>query len=141
MFEARVQRESFDIAREQARLAAIGPGIGAIVSFTGQVRDTPLLIEQWPGVAERRLADLLDRARGRWPLLGAIAIHRHGLLAVGDPIVLVLAAARHRGEAFAAAAFLMDYLKTEAPFWKKEGADWVTPRTADDAAVARWEAP
>lgn len=116
----------------------LGPDVGAIVSFVGQVRDHPLTLEHWPGVAERRMAELLADARERWPLLGAVLVHRFGLLAVGDPIVLVLTASSHRAAAFEAAAFLMDWLKTQAPFWKKAPDGWVEARATDDAAAARW---
>lgn len=139
MFEARVQPHPFDLAAEQARLSRLGPAVGAIAGFTGLVRDTPLTLEHWPGAAERRLQALVAEAGARWALLGAIAIHRHGTLAVGEPIVLVLTAAGHRAPAFEAAQFLMDRLKTDAPFWKKEGGRWVEPRAADDRAATRWE--
>ena len=122
----------------QARLSALGPDVGAIVSFTGQVRDGPLLLEHYPGMAEREMAALLESARQRWPLLGAIIVHRHGALAVGDPIVLVLTASSHRQAAFEAASYLMDWLKTRAPFWKKEADGWVAARDSDEEAAARW---
>ncbi|MEL7173885.1 MAG: molybdenum cofactor biosynthesis protein MoaE, partial [Pseudomonadota bacterium] len=134
---------------EQARLAASSLNIGAIVSFTGLVREVTgqgaiaaMELEHWPGMTEKALAEIVAEAEARWPLDGVRVIHRHGPLAPGDRIVLVLAASRHRQAAFEAAAFLMDYLKTRAPFWKKEsgpeGAVWVDAREADDAAVARW---
>ena len=138
MFETRIQSQPFDLAAEHARLSRIGPDIGAIVSFTGQVRDTPLELEHYPAMAERQLADLLAEARNRWPLRGAILIHRHGLLPVGAPIVLVLTAGRHRAEAFEAAEYLMDWLKTRAPFWKKAPEGWVEARDTDEQAAARW---
>ncbi|MEO1275201.1 MAG: molybdopterin synthase catalytic subunit MoaE [Pseudomonadota bacterium] len=144
-----VQREDFDLGAEQARLAASSLNIGAIVSFTGLVREVTgqgaiaaMELEHWPGMTEKALAEIVAEAEARWPLDGVRVIHRHGPLAPGDRIVLVLAASRHRQAAFEAAAFLMDYLKTRAPFWKKEsgpeGAVWVDAREADDAAVARW---
>ncbi|MEM9765739.1 MAG: molybdopterin synthase catalytic subunit MoaE [Pseudomonadota bacterium] len=144
-----VQREDFDLGAEQARLAASSLNIGAIVSFTGLVREmtgqgaiSTMELEHWPGMTENALAEIVAEAEARWPLDGVRVIHRHGPLAPGDRIVLVLAASRHRQAAFDAAAFLMDYLKTRAPFWKKEsgpeGAVWVDARDADDAAVARW---
>ena len=138
LFEARVQAQAFDLAAEQARLSALGPEVGAIVSFTGQVRGEPLELEHYPGMAERELQALLDDARRRWPLLGAIIVHRHGRLEVGAPIVLVLAASSHRRAAFEAADFLMDWLKTRAPFWKKEAGGWVSARDSDEDAAERW---
>jgi molybdopterin synthase catalytic subunit len=139
MFEVRVQAGPFDLAAEHARLAALPSGPGAISSFVGLVRDAPLLLEHYPAMAEREMATILDEARARWPLFGAIVVHRHGLLAPAEPIVLVLTAARHRAAAIDSAAFLMDYLKTRAPFWKKEAGGWVEAHAADDAAAERWE--
>lgn len=139
MFEIRIQPEPFDLHVEHQRLASLGPSVGAIVSFTGQVRDTPLFLEHYPRMAERQMAATMDEARNRWPLLGAIAIHRHGQLEVGEQIVLVLTAASHRGEAFQAAEFLMDWLKTRAPFWKQGPDGWVAARDSDAAAAARWD--
>lgn len=138
LFEARVQAQAFDLATEQARLSELGPEVGAIVSFTGQVRGEVLELEHYPGMAERELQALLDGARGRWPLLGAIIVHRHGRLEVGAPIVLVLTASSHRRAAFEAADYLMDWLKTRAPFWKKEAGGWVGARDSDEEAAARW---
>ena len=138
LFEARVQAQAFDLATEQARLSELGPEVGAIVSFTGQVRGEVLELEHYPGMAERELQALLDGARGRWPLLGAIIVHRHGRLEVGAPIVLVLTASSHRRAAFEAADYLMDWLKTRAPFWKKETNGWVSARDSDEEAAARW---
>lgn len=140
MFEIRVEPQPFDPGSEHARLSALGPAVGAVVLFTGQVRDEPLELEHWPGVAERRIAGVLDAARQRWPILGAILVHRFGRLGVGDPIVLVGVAAAHRAEAFAAAAYLMDYLKTDAPFWKRRAdGSWVEARASDARARAQWE--
>jgi molybdopterin synthase catalytic subunit len=140
MFAVRLSAEPFDVGAEQARLAALGPAVGAIVTFTGQVRDEPLELEHWPGMAERQMQALLDAGRGRWPILGASIVHRFGRLEVGAPIVLVAVAARHRGEAFAAAEFLMDGLKTRAPFWKKRpDGGWVEARASDEEAAMRWE--
>ena len=138
LFEARVQAQAFDLATEQARLSELGPEVGAIVSFTGQVRGEVLELEHYPGMAERELQALLDGARGRWPLLGAIIVHRHGRLEMGAPIVLVLTASSHRRAAFEAADYLMDWLKTRAPFWKKEAGGWVGARDSDEEAAARW---
>jgi molybdopterin synthase catalytic subunit len=139
MFEARVQPQPFDLAAEHARLARLGPGIGAVVSFTGQVRDVPLEIEHFPAMAARQLPALVAEARRRWPLSGAILIHRHGLLQPMDPIVLVLTAAAHRGPAFEAAVFLTDILKTRAPFWKKGPEGWVEAHARDDATARAWD--
>ena len=145
-----VQREDFDIAAEMARLTAADPDIGAVVSFTGLVRrmtnDGPITameLEHYPGVTERALEEITAEAEARWPLQGVRVIHRYGRLEPGDRIVLVLTASRHRQAAFEAAEFLMDYLKTRAPFWKKEdhagSARWVDARDTDDSAVARWK--
>lgn len=139
----RVQAEDFDPGAEMAAMTAGRPGIGALVSFTGLVRGAePLELEHWPGVTETALAAIEAEARARWPLEDALVIHRFGALRPGDRIVLVLAASAHRQAAFEAAAFLMDYLKTRAPFWKKEGtgaaARWVAARESDAAAEARW---
>jgi molybdopterin synthase catalytic subunit len=149
-----VQREDFDIAAEIARLTAADPDIGAVVSFTGLVRrmtnDGPITapitgmeLEHYPGMTERALEEIAAEAQTRWPLQGVRVIHRYGRLEPGDRIVLVLTASRHRQAAFEAAEFLMDYLKTRAPFWKKEdhggSARWVDARDADDSAVARWK--
>ena len=148
--EVSVQTEDFDIAAEIDRLTARSREIGAVVSFTGLVREMTgagaieaMELEHWPGMTERALARIVAEAKERWPLSGVRVIHRHGPLAPGARIVLVLAASRHREAAFEAAAFLMDYLKTRAPFWKKEtgpdGARWVDAREADDTASARWQ--
>ena len=146
-----VQREDFDIGAEIARLTEGNRGIGAVVSFTGLVREmtgegaiTAMELEHWPGMTERALEAIVAEAEGRWPLDGVRVIHRHGPMAPGERIVLVLTASRHRAAAFEAAQFLMDYLKTRAPFWKKEegagGSRWVDARECDDAAAARWRA-
>jgi len=145
-----VQREDFDIAAEIARLTAADADIGAVVSFTGLVRqmtdDGPIAameLEHYPGMTERALEEITAEAEARWPLQGVRVIHRYGRLKPGDRIVLVLTASRHRQAAFEAAEFLMDYLKTRAPFWKKEdhagSARWVDARDTDDSAVARWK--
>ncbi|MFG1477519.1 molybdenum cofactor biosynthesis protein MoaE [Xanthobacter sp. V4C-4] len=151
-FRVQVQAEPFDTAAEIARLSAGRDDMGAVVTFTGLCRadagDTPLtalVLEHYPGMAEDEIARHLEEARRRWPLQGATIIHRHGRIVPGAPIVLVVTAAAHREAAFAAAAFLMDWLKTNAPFWKKEeraaGGAWVAAKSADDAAAARWRAP
>ncbi|MGH6857869.1 MAG: molybdenum cofactor biosynthesis protein MoaE [Methylocella sp.] len=145
----RVQKESFDVAAEAAKLTQGRTDIGALVSFTGLCRDeggalAALEIEHYPGMAEAEINRAAVEAAARWPLEGALAVHRYGLIYPGEPIVLVIAASVHRGEAFAAASFLMDYLKTEAPFWKKrhsagKGAgDWVEAKAQDEAAAQKW---
>jgi len=146
----RVQAAAFDAGAEANGFAAGLPGTvaGAIVTFTGIVRDPDgrlqaMEIEHYPGMTERAIAAMLDRAAARWHLADALVIHRHGRLAAGDPIMMVATAARHRAEAFAAAEFLMDYLKSRAPFWKKEigsdGAAWVAARDSDEDALTRWQ--
>ncbi len=147
--EVSVREADFDIAAEIDRLTAGDRAIGAVVSFTGLVREmaggeaiSGLTLEHYPGMTERALEAIVAEARARWPLSGVRVIHRVGPLAPGDRIVLVLAASRHREAAFEAAAFLMDYLKTRAPFWKREegaaGGRWVDARESDEAAARRW---
>jgi molybdopterin synthase catalytic subunit len=145
----RVQTADFDLAAELAALRAGRTDIGALVSFTGLVRDldgrlTGFELEHYPAMTEKALAAIEAEARARWPLQDALIIHRVGLLAPGDQIMMVATASAHRQAAFAAAEFLMDYLKSRAPFWKKEttaaGAAWVEARETDEAALARWEA-
>jgi molybdopterin synthase catalytic subunit len=149
MIEVRVQSQDFDLGAEVARLRTGDARIGAVVSFVGTVRDmndgdrvAELELEHYPGMTERALEDIVEQARARWPLYGALVVHRIGPLQPLDQIVLVVCSAAHRGEAFAACEFIMDYLKTEAPFWKKEqtpgGARWVDARVSDDAAKAKW---
>jgi molybdopterin synthase catalytic subunit len=145
----RIQREPFDLARETARLTDGRSDIGAAVSFTGLCRNEggrlrALELEHYPGMAEAEIGRVATEACMRWPLMGLTAIHRYGLVRPGEDIVLVIAAASHRREAFAAAGFMMDYLKTRAPFWKREhlvdgslGA-WVEAKADDDAAAQRW---
>lgn len=146
----RIQPEPFDAAAETAALAGGRGEIGATVAFTGFCRDeggrlSALELEHYPGMAEAEMGRIAGEAERRWPLLGLTIIHRFGLIRPGEPIVLVLAASAHRQAAFEAAAFLMDYLKTRAPFWKREhlrdgtvGA-WVEAKSSDDAATERWE--
>jgi molybdopterin synthase catalytic subunit len=147
----RVQTESFDAAVEAARLTQGRTNIGALVSFTGLCRDeggalAALEIEHYPGMAEAEIQRAAREAASRWPLEAVLAVHRYGLIRPGEPIVLVITASQHRGEAFAAASYLMDYLKTEAPFWKKrhlagKGAgDWVEAKPQDHAAAQKWRA-
>jgi molybdopterin synthase catalytic subunit len=149
MFTIRVQATDFDVAAEQRRLTAGRTDIGAAVTFTGLCRDeagtlAALELEHYPGMAEEEMTRVLDEARARWPLDGATLIHRHGKIAPGGNIVLVVTASRHRTAAFAAAEFLMDYLKTRAPFWKKEhmldgtSGGWVEAKGEDDDAAKRW---
>jgi len=145
----RIQSEDFDAGREIARLRSGKPQIGAVASFIGVVRDlndgdrvAELTLEHYPGMTEKAIDNIIDEARGRWQVYDALVIHRIGRLAPLDQIVLVVVASAHRGDAFAACEFIMDYLKTQAPFWKKEktrdGARWVEARSSDDAAAARW---
>ncbi len=142
-----VQAEAFDYGAESAAFAAAAEGAGAVVTFLGVVRDnggalTAMEIEHYPGMTEKAIAGIVDQAAGRWPLTDALVIHRHGRLAPGEAIMMVATASRHRAAAFAAADFLMDYLKSRAPFWKKEigadGAEWVAATEADEAALDRW---
>jgi molybdopterin synthase catalytic subunit len=143
----RLQLEDFDVAAEAAKLTDGRTDIGAVVTFTGICRGegegiAAMTLEHYPGMAEAEIARHVEEALRRWLLKGVTVIHRFGRLVPGDNIVLVVTAAAHRGEAFAAAEFLMDYLKTSAPFWKQEeradGSSWVEAKAADDAAAARW---
>jgi molybdopterin synthase catalytic subunit len=143
----RVQRDDFDLGAELEGLRAGRTDIGALVSFTGLVRDAGGLeameLEHYPGMTEKALAAIEAEARRRWPLQACLIVHRYGRLAPGEQIMMVATASAHRQAAFAAAEFLMDYLKSRAPFWKKEtsqnGARWVEARATDDAALGRWE--
>jgi molybdopterin synthase catalytic subunit len=148
----RLQGEDFDAATEARRLTAGRTDIGAVATFTGICRGTEagapvaaLTLEHYPGMAEAEIARHVEEAQARWPLMGVTVIHRYGRLVPGDNIVLVVTAASHRGDAFAAAEFLMDYLKTRAPFWKQEerpdGTSWVVAKDTDDAAAGRWDKP
>lgn len=145
----RVQREDFDAGAEIAALAKGGAKIGAVVSFVGLVREMTgpdavraMTLEHYPGMTEKKLAEIEAEAHRRWPLEASLVIHRYGRLAPGDRIVLVVTASAHREAAFAACQFLVDWLKTKAPFWKVEetpqGPRWVQARAADDAAAAAW---
>lgn len=145
--EVRVQEAPFDLGAESTRFAASVSGAGAVVTFTGIVRDgggslLAMEIEHYPGMTEAAIAGIVAEARTRWTLTGAMVIHRHGRLAPGEMIMMVATASAHRNDAFAAAEFLMDYLKSRAPFWKKEiGAEdevWVAAKDADEAALSRW---
>lgn len=145
----RVQTEDFDIAREIAALRDANPKVGAVASFIGTVRDVndgsavaKLTLEHYPGMTEKALEAIVAEARSRWRIIDATVIHRVGELKPLDQIVLVVVVGEHRGDAFAACEFLMDYLKTRAPFWKKEqtpeGSRWVESRASDDMAAERW---
>lgn len=143
----RIQTESFDAGAELNAFTDTVAGAGAVVSFTGVVRDVDgglvsMEIEHYPGMTEKAIAAIVSEAQSRWDLAGALVIHRHGRLSVGDQIMMVATASRHRVDAFQAAEFLMDYLKSRAPFWKKEmtqsGDGWVEARDEDEAALDRW---
>jgi molybdopterin synthase catalytic subunit len=144
-----VQKEPFDIAAVQEEMRADNPAIGALVSFIGQMRDinegdqvSTMTLEHYPGMTEKALEAIVQEAEARWELMGVRVIHRVGELKPHDPIVLVAVASAHRGEAFKACEFIIDYLKTRAPFWKKEltaeGERWVDARHSDSAAEERW---
>ncbi|MCU0842982.1 MAG: molybdopterin synthase catalytic subunit MoaE [Thiobacillaceae bacterium] len=144
-----VQTEPFDLNAEVAALYRANPKVGAVASFLGITRDVnagqglaAMTLEHYPGMTERALERICREAAERWPLLDVTVIHRVGELKPTEPIVLVAVAAAHRGEAFAACEFIMDYLKTRAPFWKKEttaeGGKWVDARESDETAAARW---
>ena len=148
--EVVVQTGAFDVARETAALTAGIADAGAVVTFLGLCRGESgrlagLEIEHYPGMAETEIRRIAEQAAARWELLALSVIHRSGIVRVGEPIVLVVAASRHRGDAFKAAEFLMDFLKTDAPFWKKEiAADgnpdrWVEAKASDEATTRRWE--
>ena len=145
--QVRVQAAPFDYGAECAPFAASGHGGGAVVTFLGLVRDNEgtleaMEIEHYPGMTERAISTIVQEAARRWPLADVLVIHRHSKLATGEAIMMVATASRHRAAAFAAADFLMDYLKSRAPFWKKEigvdGADWVAAKDEDEAALHRW---
>ncbi|MBC7801914.1 MAG: molybdenum cofactor biosynthesis protein MoaE [Gemmatimonadaceae bacterium] len=150
MATVRVQTAPFDVGAEIAAMLSGRTDVGGIASFIGIVRDsaagqpvTAMTLEHYPGMTERALSAIVAEAEARWTLQACTVIHRHGRLRPGDPIVLVLTASPHRQAALDATAFLMDWLKTKAPFWKSEeregaGAQWVAARDADDAAAARW---
>ena len=147
----RVQREPFDAGAELAALTRGNHAIGGVACFVGLVRDmagdrpiASMTLEHYPGMTERQLERIEAEAKARWPLAASLVVHRYGRLEPGDPIVLVITASAHRQAAFESCAFLMDWLKTRAPFWKleetAEGARWVEARDSDDDAAARWEA-
>ncbi|HEX2531095.1 MAG TPA: molybdopterin synthase catalytic subunit MoaE [Burkholderiaceae bacterium] len=145
----RVQTQDFDLGAEVAQLRSANPMIGAVVAFVGTVRDmndgqnvAAMELEHYPGMTEKALEEIVAQARTRWDIVDTLVIHRVGSLKPLDQIVLVAVTSAHRGEAFAACEFIMDYLKTQAPFWKKEqtpqGTRWVDARAADDQALAKW---
>ena len=145
----RIQENDFDVSSEIAALRKGDPRVGAVVTFLGAVRDMSdgnqvkgMTLEHYPGMTEKALQEILDQAKARWDIYRTLVIHRIGPLLPEDQIVLVVVTSAHRGEAFAACEFIMDYLKTAAPFWKKEdtpeGARWVDARVTDEAAMARW---
>ena len=150
----RIQREPFDISQEIANLQANDPRVGAVCTFLGTVRDRniqgeahaasvqSLELEHYPGMTEKSIEAMIDEAHCRFDMFGARVVHRIGVLAPTEQVVLVMVTSAHRAESFQACEFLMDYLKTQAPFWKKEttptGSHWVDARVSDDAALARW---
>ena len=148
----RIQNEDFDVGAEVAAIRRGNAGIGAVATFTGLVRDvnegdavSGMTLEHYPGMTEKSIDEIVAQARGRWNVIDALVVHRVGLLKPTDQIVLVVVASAHRGDAFAACEFIMDYLKTRAPFWKKEqtaeGERWVDARATDDVAAERWRLP
>ena len=148
----RIQPEDFDVGAEIAALRHAKPNVGAVASFVGIVRDvnegdrvSEMTLEHYPGMTEKSIEGIIGEARARWDVIDALVVHRVGVLKPTDPIVLVIVASGHRGDAFASCEFIMDYLKTQAPFWKKEqrpgGAAWVEAKSSDDDAADRWEKP
>ena len=146
----KIQESDFDLSAEIAALRKGDPRVGAVVSFLGAVRDMndgsqvkSMTLEHYPGMTEKALQEILDQAKARWDIYQALVIHRVGPLLPEDQIVLVVVTSAHRGEAFAACEFVMDYLKTAAPFWKKEdtpeGARWVDARVTDEVALSKWK--
>jgi molybdopterin synthase catalytic subunit len=146
----RVQTEDFDLSAEIAQLRMHTRKVGAVVTFIGTVRDlnegeyvAEMELEHYPGMTEKALQDIIDQAKSRWNIFDALVIHRVGPMKPLDQIVLVAVTSAHRGEAFDACEFIIDYLKTQAPFWKKEqtpsGARWVDARVSDDEAMAKWD--
>ncbi len=145
----RIQTADFDVSAEIAALRRGNPKVGAVASFIGIVRDVnegdavaEMTLEHYPGMTEKAIEEIIGQAKGRWDIIDALVIHRVGTLKPADQIVLVAVTGAHRGEAFAACEFVMDYLKTRAPFWKKEqagkGTRWVEARSSDDLAAGRW---
>ncbi len=145
----RIQTADFDVGAEIAKLRRDNPKVGAVASFVGVVRDVndgepvaEMTLEHYPGMTERAIEEIISQACGRWQVMDALVVHRVGRLRPTDQIVLVVVTSGHRGDAFAACEFIMDYLKTQAPFWKKEGGGkgerWVEARVSDDIAAERW---
>ena len=145
----RIQTEDFDAGAEMTALRRANPAVGAVASFVGVVRDvnegnsvSEMTLEHYAGMTEKSIAEIVEQAKGRWNVIDALVVHRIGRLAPTDQIVLVVVTSAHRGDAFAACEFIMDYLKTRAPFWKKEstaeGPRWVDSRVTDDLAAERW---
>ena len=138
----RVQREDFDLGRELAALTRSNTSIGGLATFVGIVREVAMTLEHYPGMTEKKLAEIEAEARRRWKLEASLVIHRYGRLEPGDRIVLVATTSSHRHAALDSCAFLIDWLKTRAPFWKLEegahGADWVEARESDDQAAEKW---
>jgi molybdopterin synthase catalytic subunit len=136
-----VQADDFDLSTEVIEIS-VNSRVGAVASFVGVVRDVPMTLEHYPGMTENAIQQIVEEARGRWQIIDLAVIHRYGDLQPGDQIVMVAVSSSHRGDAFAACEFIMDYLKTQAPFWKKEhhpeGSRWVDARDADDHAAERW---
>jgi molybdopterin synthase catalytic subunit len=139
-----VQKEDFDLDKEM-NLLRQDKSVGAVASFIGQVREVAMTLEHYPGMTEKAIEKIVEEAGTRWQVRDCTVIHRYGVLQPTDRIVLVAVASGHRGDAFAACEFIMDYLKTRAPFWKKEhragGAHWVEAKAADDTAAERWQDP
>ena len=137
-----IQKEDFDLGIEVKAISK-NAKIGAVASFVGLVRDVAMTLEHYPGMTERAIAKIVEEAKSRWQVMDCTVIHRYGALKPNEQIVLVAVASAHRGDAFAACEFIMDYLKTQAPFWKKEqsadGARWVEAKASDDLAAERWK--
>jgi molybdopterin synthase catalytic subunit len=137
-----VQKEDFDLGAEVKAISG-NPKIGAIASFVGLVREVEMTLEHYAGMTERAIGKIVEEAKARWQVMDCTVIHRYGALKPNDQIVLVAVASGHRGDAFAACEFIMDYLKTQAPFWKKEqtaeGTRWVEAKAIDDKAAERWK--
>jgi molybdopterin synthase catalytic subunit len=139
-----VQAGDFDAGSEIRKISK-NSKIGAVASFVGLVRDVEMTLEHYPGMTERAIGKIVEEAKARWQVMDCTVIHRYGALKPNDQIVLVAVASGHRGDAFAACEFIMDYLKTQAPFWKKEqtleGVRWVEAKDSDDEAAGRWTVP
>ncbi len=137
-----IQQQDFDLGAEVKAISG-NPKIGAVASFIGLVREVEMTLEHYPGMTERAIGKIVEEAKARWQVMDCTVIHRYGALKPNDQIVLVAVASSHRGDAFAACQFIMDYLKTQAPFWKKEqaagGARWVEAKDSDDKAAERWK--